>query len=161
MDLKNSASKELATFTILLILGTLMHLVGPPDSLDMMLFYRAEDAQVLLQSFNDSDSRAYVLNEGLDLVFLGTYSFLFFLLAGRLFPRQIWLRWLSLLPGLFDLIETVTSLCLLLTSGLRPPEWLGFITCLKWISGAGVLIFIGASLVRTLALKFRNPRYLG
>jgi len=49
-----------------------------------------------------------------------------------------------LIPGAFDLMETVTILHLLFAQnpGASIPPWLGAVTALKWTSGALVLLLL-------------------
>lgn len=130
-----------------------MHVWGADRVLDTELFYTAAQAQSFFQSLEPLESQTYLLHETLDLVFLSSYGALFFLMA-RKFELRGYL--LAFVPGVFDLIETVTIIFLLLNRIWSPPFWLGYVTCLKWATG-GIVLF---SLLAGFAKRKKERRPL-
>lgn len=133
-----------------------MHFIGPPDSLDTKLYYSAEQAQLLLSNFTESDLRAYFLNEIFDLGFIITYTTFFIVMLRRLYPKKKWLILFPLIAGAADLIETTVIISVVKFSGSN--HWfkvLGIFTCAKWILGFVTAVFIVAKL-RKLKLAKDN-----
>ncbi len=129
------------------LIGLVMHIWGPDDELDIKFFYTSVQANNFLQGLSASQAGAYLLNEIMDLLFLSTYSLLFFFLARRFYFRK---TWMALVPGFFDLIETTTIIFLLINRSWAPPHWLGYATSLKWTTGIILAITILVGFARQL-----------
>lgn len=127
--------KNKKTFVFFLLVAALsgipMLMIGLPKTLDVRLFYSHAEAMSWLTSLSESQRADYLLNEYLDLGYLFGYSGMFFLLAGPV----------GIVPGILDLIETV-PIILHLKFGYALPVFLGFVSGIKWISGALVGMFI-------------------
>jgi hypothetical protein len=132
--------KELWCIIGLVLFDILMRIWGSHDSLDSQFYYSAAEANSFFQSLDQGGARAYLRNEIFDFGFLATYSVLFLLLYRRFFQPYPRFSILALTPGVFDVIET-TMICAVLTGCLnKPPIWLGFVTCLKWITAVAFLL---------------------
>jgi vacuolar-type H+-ATPase subunit I/STV1 len=145
MRFRNLISGETYSIIALIITGLSMHLWGADKVLDAKLFYTMTQAESFFRSLEPSQWQAYLLNEVLDLGFLSSYSLLFFSFARKFYSAN---SWLAFIPGIFDLIETTTIILLLLNRSWSPPIWLGYVTCLKWVTGGivGILIVVGFTL---------------
>ena len=130
-------------FLLLIGIGAAMRWLGPSDSLDAHFYYTSEYAQIFLTQQSAEEANAYFINELIDLSFLATYSALFFLLFRRYGGSKR--SWLAFIPGIFDLIETVTILSLLRGWATVVPWWLGFATALKWVTAT--LAIVGVTLL--------------
>ena len=139
MRLRHILSKEIYSIVGLIIAGLAMHLWGADKVLDTKLYYTVTQAESFFRSLEASQWQAYLLNEVLDLVFLSNYSLLFFLLARKFYLKK---TWFAFIPGVFDLIENSTIILLLIYRHSSPPSWLGYVTCMKWLTGAVVVIWI-------------------
>jgi hypothetical protein len=129
-----------AYFIIMLIaLGLSMHRWGVDSALDAKFFYTVTEAEFFFRSLEPAKWQAYLLNEVLDLAFLSSYSLLFFFRARKFYFTK---SWIAFVPGFFDFIETTTIILLLLNRSWSPPIWLGYVTCLKWLTGTIVVISI-------------------
>lgn len=129
----------------LVVIGLSMHVLGPDNVLDTELFFTASEADTFIRGLGIQNMRAYFVNEIVDLLFLVTYSVLFFLLARRYYFRK---TWLTFIPGIFDLIETTTIILLLQNKSYASPIWLGYVTCLKWTTGSIAVTAIVAGFIR-------------
>lgn len=110
-----------------------MQSVGPSDSLDAKFFYTGEQARNLFANFSLEDKEAYFLNEIFDLFLIFSYSFLFLTLKRHLF---------ALVPGFFDLVETLTVLyALKYGEPFNVFSFLGVMTALKWSTGALFIVW--------------------
>ena len=153
----NFFDKKVALLLFLIVvLGLVMRMIGPPDCLDLKLYYSGEQARALINSFSESDLRVYFLQEILDLVFLTSYTAFFILMLRRLYPTKIWLLIFPLIVGLSDLVETTVTLLVLKFSNLNVWfDWLGPFTFVKWALGSIVALII---LTRLFKLKFSKSR---
>ena len=141
---------EFCLIVALILIGGWMLIWGSSGSLDMKFYYSADEARRFLYGLSASEAANYLRNEWVDLGFLSTYSALFFVLARRFYPSKPILHFWAIVPGLFDLIETVTIIWLLLYwKAVAPPAWLGVMTCLKWLSGASISLLILAAMIRS------------
>ena len=114
-----------------------MGIVGARATLDLRYYYTREAADFFLQSLTTDEVAAYIRNQWLDFGFLCSYSTLFFFLAEKFYPQNRRLVWSSLVPGAFDFVENCVMLFLLYDLSTRTaPWWLGWVTCLKWTTGA-------------------------
>ena len=109
--------------------GITMLIIGPPNTLDVRLFYSNEDAYLWLNSLTINQRSNYLITEYLDIGYTISYSMIFFFILGPI----------GLIPGILDLIETV-PIILHLKNGSALPEHLGFVSGIKWITG--VIVFV-------------------
>jgi hypothetical protein len=133
--------KKLIMFLALIIfLDIAMVRLGPHKSLDVKLYYSGDQARGLLQSFDGIELQKYFINEIFDLILIFAYSCAFFVGIQRAFPNYKNLALLGLIPGAFDLFETIAIIYALRTSGPNNFfDWLGVVTFLKWITGVVAL----------------------
>lgn len=121
---------------------------------DARLWYPAEQVPWILAGMGPAGRKVYVLVECFDLFLLTTYTLLFVGAWGALFSRRGWHFFWPWLPGLFDLIETVSALYLAVKypEGDQPVErLLACATPLKWA-------FLAAFLFSAvLAWRRRSP----
>jgi hypothetical protein len=141
MRLRRSYRLEILLIVVLVGIAIAILRWGTLDSLDAQLYYSRKAAQAFLDGL-DTDRRAvYFRTEAMDLCFLTTYSLLACRFAWRVFPGRMLPAASSLVPGLLDLVETLTIRSLLAGGrGARVPPWLGTVTALKWATGAVVLL---------------------
>ncbi|MCJ8275863.1 MAG: hypothetical protein HRT44_00780 [Bdellovibrionales bacterium] len=121
-----------------LITGAVMSQIGPETSLDARFYYSFEEGKDFLAQLNSNQKEAYLLNEFLDLGLIFFYSSFLYVGLSRLFHKSfLGIKYLGLLPGVFDFIET-KSIILLLNNTIDTSilYWLGSITAAKWIFGA-------------------------
>lgn len=113
------------------------------DILDMRIYYTSEDAAKYLLNLSLEKANLYFDHELFDLLFLTSYSALFFFSFEGLFPHASSLKWITVLPGLFDLFET-TGILVALSFGPKSLTmcWLGIFTLLKWLSGLVVVLVL-------------------
>lgn len=143
----------LVLFVLIIVIIFTMHIIGPPDSLDMKLYYSGEQARVLFKTFSDSDLKAYFMNEIFDLCLLISYTFVFLILLQRIYSRQIWTVVLPLIIGISDFIETTVILSVLKFSVSQSVfNWLGIFSFLKWSIGLLVILLLLVGSV----FKFKN-----
>jgi len=113
-----------------------MTLLGPPETLDMKLYYSGDQARALLQSFSPTQLHAYFINELFDLLLMSSYTVLYFIGLTWAFPSRRIFKTLAFVPAAFDFIET--SFILYATKFPGPHaffDWLGYATFLKWTTG--------------------------
>jgi hypothetical protein len=139
MKVKYLKSAEVTSVIVLILTGLSMHLWGTVNILDAKFFYTATEADTFFRSLDPSQWQAYLINEALDLVFLTSYSLLFFFLARKVYFVK---SRLAFIPGVFDLFETATIVMILLNKAWSPPVWLGYVTCFKWVTGVNVVIWL-------------------
>ncbi|MGZ3692641.1 MAG: hypothetical protein ACXWQO_00105 [Bdellovibrionota bacterium] len=117
--------------------------LGAP-SLDSRLYYTGQEARQFFAHISAQDAANYRLNEIIDFVFIGVYTFTLVLSFSRLHSRSPLLYWIAFAPGVFDLIETGSILHILNFGETFPVTgWLGVATFLKWMSAlvaVGLLI---------------------
>ena len=134
--------QESVAFLFLVISAVGMRIWGSQISLDAKFYYTSAEAKVFFEGLSSEEVQSYLRNELLDLCFLSGYTVFFFLLAQRLFSKTSRLKWLVLVPGSLDLIETLTIVCILQKFYFNQvPVWLGFVTCGKWSTGLGITLF--------------------
>lgn len=141
--------KLLLILGILILLNILMFVLGPPDSLDVKLYYTGKQARTLLESFDASELSAYFANEIFDLIFLSGYTWALAIVLQRVFHFKSWTLFLPLTVGIFDLIETFVILAVL--NSLAPAkllDWLGIFTFLKWSVGSVAVICVVGGLIQ-------------
>lgn len=125
-------------------------------SLDAMLYYTDEQAQLFFASLTSKQWQAYQIHELIDLfLFLPIYTWLAFLFMRRLFPYNTYLLSLAFIPGVFDLIETTTILLYLMKLIQHFPNSMGYITFYKWLDGALLL----AALVFGCLLRWLRKKH--
>lgn len=136
----------------MVLLGILMLVFGPPDSLDTRFYYSGEEARAVLRNFSDADLNSYFVNELFDLCFIYNYVIALKLALGRLYRCGTWTLALPLIVGISDFIETSVVISVLKLSVSQAVfDWLGVFTCLKWSFGAIAMGIV----VCGLALKRR------
>jgi hypothetical protein len=118
------------------------------DSLDLRIFYTETNATIYLSSLTPERSALYFRHELLDLLFLILYTALSVFGLEAAFPTRLHLKWLGLVPGSFDFIETI-GILVSLKIGLKSYilSWLGIVTFLKWSSGLAIIFLIFYGLV--------------
>jgi len=137
-------------FATLALSGIAILIVGTLNSLDVRFYYTAQQADDFLRSLSPLESQRYLRTELLDLIFLSSYSVLLAFSMRRLYPSKIFLAWYAIIPGVFDLAETMTIILLLAKWISYPPPWLGLATCLKWTIGASVIaLVLGGPIINT------------
>jgi hypothetical protein len=135
--------KLFSLLVLLVLVGTCMLAIGPANSLDKMLYYTGDQARHLFDSFTEEERRSYFLCETFDLIFMAAYTAAMSLAVVRLFPGKPLVRLLAVLPGLCDVVETVSILRILRFNGsLMALDWLGIFTFSKWIFAAAALVTI-------------------
>lgn len=126
--------KVVFAFFLVVLFAVLIAKWGTTKILDTSFYYSPDQASQFFSSLNPDEVAAYIRTAELDIGFLISYSLLSYLVAARLKMGQI--KWMSLVPGLFDSIETMTFLNILKdTEFSQVPKWLGIVTCLKWSTG--------------------------
>ena len=126
----------------LALIGIAMLIWGSLDSLDVRLYYSAEEARSFFQGLSEAQRRAYLRNEIFDMGFMTTYSFLFLCLFQRFCQAYSRFSWVAFVPGILDVVETGSIIAVLVGVLKETPSWLGVVTCLKWVTGAVFLLFI-------------------
>ncbi len=118
---------------MMIVAVVLMRAQGVHGTLDVHFFYTHAEALSWLTSLSPEMTKAYYLNELFDLLFISSYSF-----AAWVILQKKW----AFLPGIMDLIETLSILCYLSFPSIdRVFFILCFITALKWMTG-GVLVIL-------------------
>lgn len=136
----------ISLIAIIILIGLLMFFFGPSESLDAKLYYTGNQAISLFKHMEKIQVKIYLYNEILDLLLITSYSLLFYLCVMNLYPQNFKIRYLCLLPGGFDLIETFSVLLIINRGGpYSILHWLGIITLFKWTTGLLIvgLIFKG------------------
>ncbi len=120
-----------------------MRWCGPDETLDARFFYSGVEAEHILYGGTSAQAERYFWNEILDLVFIALYSCMLWLCAVR-FKITGWQKWvLAVLPGVFDILETM--FILLALQWRASPEMLSvlaFVTASKWISAMLSVFFL-------------------
>ena len=135
-------------------IGILMLLTSPKEILDTKLFYTGAQARALLSSFDPMVREQYFRNELLDMLFITSYTGALVLAFYRLFPGKKFVQFLAILPGAFDLIET-SAILLALKGGLSWShfDWLGAVTCMKWVCAGIALAILAAGFIKPQGQK--------
>lgn len=133
-----------------------MAAVGPPRSLDRLLWYTPDEALALLSALGPEGQARYLRNELIDLAFLCVYSAFAFIAAAPLWERALrpgglrLARGLCLLPGALDLAETSLVISALTGDPAALPaklRWLCVATPAKWAAAAALAVFAAAGAV--------------
>ncbi len=127
-------------------------LSSPDGILDIRPFYSPSDALSTLERLGDDGRAAYRVFATADLGFIVVYTaflitWLRFLRVRKGFRSKA-VPWFGLVPGVFDLVETVSILRVLAGWPPSVPAWIwvaAFATPLKWASllALAVLILVG------------------
>ncbi len=80
------------TLICLFVIGFLMSLVGIPGSLDAQLIYSESFAKQFFESLTPQEIKRYHNNELLDLLFILTYTALFYQLLAKVKPGKAAIR---------------------------------------------------------------------
>lgn len=132
--------KSKALFAGTLVLSVALQLYGLPESLDKKFFYTGEYAQEFLFLLSDQQDAVYIRQCFLDLIFILFYTTLT-AIEFRKVTRHPLLQKIAFLPGAFDLIETGSILVILLQRHIWSKlDWLGYMTCLKWVTSSVALV---------------------
>jgi hypothetical protein len=123
----------------------------------MRFFYTGTDAFQYLTNLSSARSTLYFHHELLDLLFLSGYTALFVFGLEAVFPENLRLKWLGLIPGLFDFVETA-GILLSIKRELSPGalSYLGYATAIKWTTDYGVFFLLCGGLVLKVSKKFRS-----
>lgn len=125
-----------------------MRLLEPNQSLDVKLYYSGEEARQWFSALTLQEEHSFFLNELVDLAYIVLYSILFY---GMFPPTPI--RYIAFIPGVCDFIETGFQMFYLQTKDYSAVfDWLGFFTCMKWVS----LVLV---LTTALFLFIKNKNY--
>ncbi|MFL5783482.1 MAG: hypothetical protein ACJ76H_02660 [Bacteriovoracaceae bacterium] len=122
-------SKLVTLLCFYAVIGASMLMLRTPGTLDTRLYYTNAEALQWISSLSPEMKETYLWHQYLDLGYLITYSLIAYLFLGY---------W-ALIPGVLDLFETIFIL-LHLERVVMLPEFLGIVTCLKWISGVIVIL---------------------
>jgi hypothetical protein len=133
---------------ILFFTGIGMHLLSPKNKLDVRLYYSVSEAEEFFSQLGPTESHNYRVGEILDLFFILNYSLICFLAFDSFFPGK-W-RYVLFLPGLMDLVETI-SILLKLKGHQISLSLLSYSTTGKWAAGVALLFVL-------IYQIFRRPR---
>ncbi|MCC2678655.1 MAG: hypothetical protein K0R29_1231 [Pseudobdellovibrio sp.] len=142
---------EIIAGVLLVAVSVLLMYLGANHILDTKVYYSHDEAMAYFNALGTTGTENYKLIALLDLfVYIPAYTWLLLLFAKRFLPEKYWM--LVLIPTVFDILET--SVIYLFLSGYLSnfPVWTGYVTSIKWISGAVIVLAIGANLFK------RNPR---
>lgn len=145
-------SWRILTLTMgIVIILICMQRFGPGRSLDAMFYYNYDEAKLLFESLNQEEVKKYLLTEFLDLGLILFYSLFLYISFTKLFKNIIFIRYLGLIPGVFDFIET-KSIILILNQSIDYSilYWLGMATAAKWSMGAVCALLLITGLVLRL-----------
>lgn len=132
------------------LVGVVMLCLGVRGSLDMRPYYSFQEASNYFNHLSVEMSYAYLIKEFLDLGLIALYSGLFKRGVRKfIFPNPPKL-FIFLIPGFFDLIETV-SIILILKNLISHSILgiLGVISLLKWTSGATLFALISYKWIKS------------
>lgn len=132
----------------LVLIFVSMLVFGSGEMLDTHFFYSGEYAWAFFTSLSEEARHAYLRTNLLDFLFIHFYSSLAFHEFSKLLKSKA--RFVALVPGFFDLMETGT-IFRILWSGMIPSDLtaLGYMTAAKWTSGAIlILVYLGLLLRR-------------
>lgn len=144
---------------LLLIIGGCIYSIGLKGILDSRLYYTAEEALVYLTSLDSEKVSAYLNVNKFDFAFIFIYTMLLLTSLKKVLSAKKYYRVLGIIPGTLDLIETSA-----IRTYLKNPaqtyffNWLGYVTFLKWISGALILLFFIISFLRQRRLQSSGNR---
>jgi hypothetical protein len=147
LDKAPSFFDKKSTILVLLIIIIDFYMIylmtqGLTETLDQKLYYSGDDARALWLSFSNWHLQTYFANEIADLFLIASYSSLFYITLRKVSKSPEYLL-VALIPGFFDLIETLSVMLI-----LKFPEygqilnWLGTVTLFKWNSGAFAVLLI-------------------
>lgn len=127
-----------------------MKSTGVSNTLDVRFYYTFEEAVTFFISLSDETGFRYLVKELLDLVYICLYSGLFKRgIRHFIFPNYPKL-FISLIPGLLDVIETLSIIFVLIGfASFDVLTILGFVTCLKWSSALLIISLIIFGWVRS------------
>jgi hypothetical protein len=144
IQLKKIDPKVVLLLVSLIITASVMLMLGPARKLDGRPYYSPEDAGFYLNSLTLIERGFYLYGEIVDLWFLTNYSWLLFLGYRYFYPQKLVLQYLVLLPGLLDIIETVSIMGFLIQGQtLINLTALSIVSCIKWstvVSAVGFLL---------------------
>jgi hypothetical protein len=141
---------------VLLVLSYFMSAMDLGDTLDLQIYYSASQASQYILGLSSEKMNIYFRHELLDLLFLSAYTALFYFGIALSFPSKNFLKWSALMPGLFDLLET---LGILIALRIGPQyfivSWLGIATLLKWVTASVFIVILLMRIVWMVALRIR------
>ncbi len=134
-SLTESSLKLSYSFALFVTSGAVITAFGHGDTLDVKFYYSYEDALNVFEFLLPLERRAYMLSLTFDFLFLVSYSLCFYILIAHLYRSSFWCKTLKrfvLYAGIFDFIETFSSLLVLLRV-ISVPKFLPMATSLKWL----------------------------
>lgn|GEM_PF-1683251 len=146
--MKRRFSFEVLLVILLLGSGLAMYFWGFHNSLDARFYYSQGESLRFFEGLTTVEVEKYKRQEIFDFLFIAAYSGLFVRVLGLLFPKKLLLKSLGLVPGVLDVIETVTIMLVLLGIVPLAPLGLGFVTGAKWVASGLVLLFVAVASVR-------------
>lgn len=155
MTLSSIVKLAFPTFVLIILYNRMSAMGLGSDILDMRFFYTSQEAAHYFLNLSPEKAQSYFSHELTDLAFLTSYTALSFFGVEIFFSKKSNLKWLALIPGLFDLCETCG---ILVTLKMGPPfnaiSWLGIATLLKWTTGAVFFIlFFGRAIWATTLVR--------
>lgn len=135
--------KIFIAFQFVVIFALVLSKLEAHQILDVHFYYTEIEFQKFFQTLSAKENFRYVLVAIFDLGFLFSYTVFFYLGLKRLTYKKPIFKYLAILPGFFDFIET-TSILGVLAEAISPRSvsWIGVVTSLKWLSIILVLAFI-------------------
>lgn len=139
-------------FLTFIVLGVMFYL-GVDKSLDARFYYDYIEASAYMSQLSVELSYKYLIKEFFDLGLICLYSALFKRGVRHFLFSSFPLLFISLIPGFFDLIETISVILILKQIvSYDVLNYLGLVTLLKWSSGT---ILFGLILVSWFKQKVR------
>lgn len=131
---------------MMVIFGLSLIKLGLPNSLDARFYYSNEEAIKFFKLLGDHDYYRYIATEIFDLGFIASYTAFWFLSLKRLKYQNQQIKYVALIPGFFDFIETATILLILVGElSIKSITWLGYATAAKWtFSGFITIVYFFA-----------------
>ena len=134
------------------VMGIVLSHFDVPHSLDARFYYSFDQASQYISSLTPDQVDKYLLNEFIDLGFIFFYSSFLYVAFSRFFHKSfLGIKYLGLVPGIFDFIET-KSIILVLNKTVDPSlfYWLGSVTAAKWTFGGICFIILVVNLLSRL-----------
>lgn len=133
-------ARVISLICALVFILILMNQYSPAKTLDARIYYTYAESLEYIWKLTPAEQSGYAIAEGLDFLLIATYTVILLMWFQFVFPWARWFLMFAFLPGFFDLIETGTIFLALVTgSSDYLFEYLGTITCLKWLTGCAVV----------------------
>jgi hypothetical protein len=150
-----TSQKSFLNFKVIFLLvslfltGSMMRYLSPAQKLDSRPYYSFEQASSYLNGLSEIQKENYLHAEYFDFWFLINYSWLSWLALKKYLPRKN-LKWLAIIPGGLDLIETGLITWYLMTGSLNlGHRLLPVLSSCKWLSGVLITLY----LLKTIFLR--------